>query len=294
MKAETALIPVPVPIYVPSPLPMYTTVFPVPVPFPLPIPVPVFIPTTRNSANGIMKEIKKIQVKIPTDPFEAELLMMAEMVADDKKEENTDSESEEEDTAPAGDEGTSFSPEPADASNTFGDDMLQMALKMASELDEPAVDLEGALTANTITASQQAEAAASEEAVDDPQPIHQIMERQSFRGRKRGMRNTRQSTPSKRGRRMSHASDMPIMAPPQPPTPQEPIEKPDANMCLKVGLLYNKFRNKVQKVYLQKVINDILKTTWAIMAKLFCLFEVVKWQKYIFTIFNLFNNLVRT
>lgn len=45
-----------------------------------------------------MKEIKKIQVKIPTDPFEAELLMMAEMVAGDKKEENTDSESDEEDT----------------------------------------------------------------------------------------------------------------------------------------------------------------------------------------------------
>lgn len=190
-----------------------------------------------------MKEIKKIQVKIPTDPFEAELLMMAEMVADDKKEENTDSESEEEDTAPAGDEGTSFSPEPADASNTFGDDMLQMALKMASELDEPAVDLEGALTANTITASQQAEAAAaSEEAVDDPQPMHQMMERQSFRGRKRGIRNQRQNTPSKRGRRMSHASDMPIMAPPQHPAQQEPIEKPDANMCLKVRLLYNTFQ----------------------------------------------------
>lgn len=47
-----------------------------------------------------------------------------------------------------------FSPEAVDTSNTFGDDMLQMALKMATELDEPAVDLEGALTANTITASQ--------------------------------------------------------------------------------------------------------------------------------------------
>lgn len=36
--------------------------------------------------------------------------------------------------------------------------MLQMALKMATELDEPAVDLEGALTANTITASQSQDA----------------------------------------------------------------------------------------------------------------------------------------
>lgn len=53
--------------------------------------------------------------------------------------------------------GESFSPEAVDTSNTFGDDMLQMALKMATELDEPAVDLEGALTANTITASQNQE-----------------------------------------------------------------------------------------------------------------------------------------
>lgn len=48
-----------------------------------------------------------------------------------------------------------FSPEGVDSSNTFGDDMLQMALKMATgELDEPAVDLEAALTPNTITATQ--------------------------------------------------------------------------------------------------------------------------------------------
>lgn len=48
-----------------------------------------------------------------------------------------------------------FSPEAVDSSNTFGEDMLQMALKMATgELDEPAVDLEAALTPNTITATQ--------------------------------------------------------------------------------------------------------------------------------------------
>lgn len=33
--------------------------------------------------------------------------------------------------------------------------MLQMALKMASELDEPAVDLETALTPSTISNAQQ-------------------------------------------------------------------------------------------------------------------------------------------
>lgn len=212
---------------------MFTAPYPSPTPFPLPVPVPVFIPTTRNSANGILKEIKKIQVKIPTDPYEAELLMMAEMVADDKKEEHTDSDSEEEDGAPAQDDGT-FSPEPVDASNSFGDDMLQMALKMASELDEPAVDLEGALTANTITATPGGETAGNEENADDPQPISQIMARQSFRGRKRAMRS-KGATPSKRGRRTSQAVDVPVLPQQQQPqVPQEPIEKPDANMCLKV------------------------------------------------------------
>lgn len=87
------LIPIPVPIYVPFPVQMWNMPFPVPVPFPLPIPVPIFIPTTRNSAKGILKDIKRIQEKIPADPFEAELLRMAEMVATEKKATETDSDS---------------------------------------------------------------------------------------------------------------------------------------------------------------------------------------------------------
>lgn len=90
---QQAVIPIPVPIYVPFPMHMYSMPFPVPLPFPLPIPVPVFIPTTRNSAKGIFKDIKRIQEKIPADPFEAELLMMAEMVATEKKANESDSDS---------------------------------------------------------------------------------------------------------------------------------------------------------------------------------------------------------
>lgn len=88
-----------------------------------------------------MKEIKKIQDKMPADPFEAELLMMAEMVAGDKKkEEETDSSSDEE------------TPYQAEENHGFGEDMLQMALKMATEYDDPnAVDLEASMQANTIT-----------------------------------------------------------------------------------------------------------------------------------------------
>lgn len=93
---QQIVIPIPVPIYVPYPMHMYSMPFPVPFPFPLPIPVPIFIPTTRNSAKGIFKDIKRIQEKIPADPFEAELLMMAEMVATEKKPNESDSDSDEE------------------------------------------------------------------------------------------------------------------------------------------------------------------------------------------------------
>ena len=55
------IAPVGVPLYMPVPTAMYQRPYPVPVPIPIPIPVPVFIPTTRNSARGIMKQIKKIR-----------------------------------------------------------------------------------------------------------------------------------------------------------------------------------------------------------------------------------------
>lgn len=236
------VIPIPVPIYVPMPMHMYSLPIVTPVPIPLPIPVPVYIPTTRNSANGIMKEIKKIQDKMPTDPFEAELLMMAEMVAGDKKKEDTESESEEEDD---------YGPESMNESHALGEDMLQMALKMASEYDEPAVDLESAMTANTITPSSHPHL--SYDGVDDPIQHHHMMlmeqQRQmqgGQRGRKRGPmtqnRNSRAqvSPPNKRSRRQ----EMPVMIP-QPEPPREPVEKADANMCLKFTFGVNAWKQWV-------------------------------------------------
>lgn len=89
--SNQVIMPIPAPIYVPFPMHMYCIPYPVPVPIPIPIPVPIFIPTTRNTTKGIAKEIKRILEKTPSDPFEAELLMMAEMVATDKK---TDSDSD--------------------------------------------------------------------------------------------------------------------------------------------------------------------------------------------------------
>lgn len=255
------LIPVPVPIFVPQPMYMYSAPFPMPIPIPLPIPVPVFIPTTRNSAAGIMKEMKKIQDKMPADPFEAELLMMAEMVADDKNESDSDSEEE-------------MKPEPrmmevqyqntsqtvgqgnnvvvnmeAQNNSSFGEDVLQMALKMASgEYEEPGVDLESAMTANTITNPPPGMIHPSHVQEDSGLQMghHMMMEQtqRGGRGRKRGAiaspvtpRNNR--SPIKR-QRLSVDS-----TPPQPPQPVMPVEKPDANMCLKFTFGVNAWKQWV-------------------------------------------------
>ncbi len=53
------------------------------------IPVPLFFPTTLDSAERIVKTIQEIKEKIPDDPLEADLIMMAEMVAEDAEKENS-------------------------------------------------------------------------------------------------------------------------------------------------------------------------------------------------------------
>lgn len=81
-------VPIPIPIYVPCPMHMFTSLFPIPMPFPLPIPVPTIIPTTKNTLEELINEIKNIREKLPENPAEAELLTMAEMVASEETEGN--------------------------------------------------------------------------------------------------------------------------------------------------------------------------------------------------------------
>ncbi|KAM3961206.1 LOW QUALITY PROTEIN: zinc finger protein without children [Aphomia sociella] len=248
------LIPIPVPIYVPVPCAMWSLPFPVPIPIPLPIPTPVFIPTTRNSAKGIMKEINKIHDKMPTDPFEAELLMMAEMVAGDKKKDQSDSDTDD-------DNEESFSPVAGiDGNNAFGEDMLQMALKMATEYEDQPVDLESAMTANTITPSSHPGMPGLE---GESMHHHHMMVLEQQRavaalrassaaggaaaaaaaaaaGRKRAA-----PAPAARPSRASKRRRAEPAPPPQPDPPREPAEKPDANMCLKYTFGVNAWKQWV-------------------------------------------------
>lgn len=107
-QKPSGLIPIPVPIYVPAPMHMFSMPCPVPVPFPLPVPVPVFIPTTKSSWKGVLKEIKTVRESVPSDPLQADLVHMAGALAK--------SGDHEEDLEPVAD------------------------------LEEPAIDLERALT----------------------------------------------------------------------------------------------------------------------------------------------------
>ncbi|XP_045538062.1 zinc finger MYM-type protein 3 isoform X2 [Papilio machaon] len=236
------LIPVPVPIYVPVPCAMWSLPFPIPVPIPLPIPTPVFIPTTRNSAKGIMKEINKIHDKMPTDPFEAELLMMAEMVAGDKKKDHSDSDTDD-------DNEDTFSPVGGmDGNNAFGEDMLQMALKMATEYEDQPVDLESAMTANTITPSSHPGMPGLE---GEGMHAHQMMVLEQQRAvaalratapRKRAPAPEAAPPPARATRSKRRRAEP---APPPPEPPREPVEKPDANMCLKYTFGVNAWKQWV-------------------------------------------------
>ncbi|XP_071356045.1 zinc finger MYM-type protein 4 isoform X2 [Trachinotus anak] len=82
------VLPVPVPVYVPVPMNMYSQCTPKPVGLPLPMPVPMFLPVTMDSAERIIETIQEIKEKIPSDPFEAELILMAEMVAEQDEKNN--------------------------------------------------------------------------------------------------------------------------------------------------------------------------------------------------------------
>lgn len=87
------------------------------------------------------------------------------------------------------------------------------------------------------------EAGPNEDNPDDPQPL---MARHVYKGSKKRAIRTKSGVPSKRGRRTSQAVDTTIMQHPQHVhVPPEPVEKPDANMCLKYTFGVNAWKQWV-------------------------------------------------
>ncbi|KFQ05951.1 Zinc finger MYM-type protein 3, partial [Leptosomus discolor] len=125
-KPQVIVLPIPVPIFVPVPMHMYCQKVPVPFSMPVPVPVPMFLPTTLESTDKIVETIEELKVKIPSNPLEADILAMAEMIA----------EAEELDKA--------------SSDLCARDDVLAMAVKMANVLDEPGQDLEADFPKNPL------------------------------------------------------------------------------------------------------------------------------------------------
>ncbi|KAJ7421397.1 zinc finger MYM-type containing 3 [Pitangus sulphuratus] len=110
------------------------------------VPVPMFLPTTLESTEKIVETIEELKVKIPSNPLEADILAMAEMIA----------EAEELDKASSdlcdlvSNQSAEGLLEDCDLFGPARDDVLAMAVKMANVLDEPGQDLEADFPKNPL------------------------------------------------------------------------------------------------------------------------------------------------
>ncbi|XP_039210797.1 zinc finger MYM-type protein 3 isoform X3 [Crotalus tigris] len=145
-KPQLIVLPIPVPVFVPVPMNMYCQKVPVPFSMPVPVPVPMFLPTTLESTEKIVETIEELKVKIPSNPLEADILAMAEMIA----------EAEELDKASSdlcdlvSNQSAEGLLEDCDLFGPARDDVLAMAVKMANVLDEPGQDLEADFPKNPL------------------------------------------------------------------------------------------------------------------------------------------------
>ncbi|XP_055013269.1 zinc finger MYM-type protein 4 [Boleophthalmus pectinirostris] len=115
-KPDVLILPVPVPVYVPVPMGMYSQCTPHPLGLPFPLPVPMFLPVAMDNAEKIVETIQEIKEKIPSDPFEAELILMAEMVAEDSEEKTTEK-------PPGRQSSRTNAPAHDDRTSTYSDDL---------------------------------------------------------------------------------------------------------------------------------------------------------------------------
>ncbi|XP_059832883.1 zinc finger MYM-type protein 3-like isoform X5 [Hypanus sabinus] len=137
-KPHLIVVPIPVPVFIPVPMHMYCQNTPVPFSMPIPVPIPMFLPTTLDSADKIVETIEELKVKIPSNPFEADILAMAEMIAEAEEMEKASSDL----CDLASNQSADGLLEDCDLFGPARDDVLAMAVKMANVLDEPGQDLE--------------------------------------------------------------------------------------------------------------------------------------------------------
>ncbi|KAI7808449.1 putative zinc finger MYM-type protein 2 [Triplophysa rosa] len=82
---EYVPVPIPVPVYVPLPMNLYAQATPTPIAIPVPVPVPVFLPTTLQNAEQIVKTINELKAKMSFDLLKT-IEAMADGIAKDEDE----------------------------------------------------------------------------------------------------------------------------------------------------------------------------------------------------------------
>ncbi|XP_071134785.1 zinc finger MYM-type protein 3-like isoform X2 [Mytilus edulis] len=244
MEPQNVLIPIPIPFYVPVPMAMYSQPTPIPFPFPIPIPIPCFIPTTKKSTNSILKHIKEIREKIPDDPLEAELLMMAEAVSAVAKD-SSDSESENEAEMEPVEE-----PEVPEKPADLGEDMLQMALRMATEMTpEPVMDLEETIEPVPVSTEpppkpkpKEQEDTEEDEEDDEYTPVRETRSQKGKGTKRSGSNQARRRSKRQKAPVVLKAEESPAPEPEPEPVNETP---PDANMYLKYTYGVNAWKHWV-------------------------------------------------
>uniref|UniRef100_A0A8C7LBS8 Zinc finger MYM-type containing 3 n=1 Tax=Oncorhynchus kisutch TaxID=8019 RepID=A0A8C7LBS8_ONCKI len=136
LLSPPVMLPVPVPVFVPVPLNMYCQYTPITMALPLPLPVPMFLPVTLDHIDKLVEYIKELKLQIPSDPLEADILAMANMIAEESKGKGSSDLSDLDSDQKAG-------PLPRDYSlfeSSSQDDILSMAVNMDDVLTEPGQD----------------------------------------------------------------------------------------------------------------------------------------------------------
>ncbi|XP_075040566.1 zinc finger MYM-type protein 3 isoform X3 [Mixophyes fleayi] len=148
-KPQIIVLPIPVPIFVPIPMNLYSQKVPVPFSMPFPVPVPLLLPTTLENTDKIVETIEELKVKIPSNPLEADILAMAEMIAEAEELDKSSDLCE-----LSSDQSAEGLLEDCDIFGPTRDDVLAMAVKMANVLEEPGQDLEADFPKNSADINQ--------------------------------------------------------------------------------------------------------------------------------------------
>ncbi|ESN94565.1 hypothetical protein HELRODRAFT_107834 [Helobdella robusta] len=136
---KTTIVPIPVPVLIPAPITPCVIPSPYPIPTPVPVPVPCMIPATRENVQLLMRGLQDLYNKSITNPLEAELLDMAEVISSTKSEEDIQNEAYNATIVRGVNDQNYIYPGTAPSTYKYrngGEDVLEMAMRVVADMPE--------------------------------------------------------------------------------------------------------------------------------------------------------------